>query len=274
MYHPIPAFDKSLINYCEEYIHRAAQFLAMAGKNYLEDQPDDSNANLAFNSKTSSIYSREIDAASKLSVALNISEWQIQLLQKGKVDQTLDLIGKKKQEVFEWLRDQLINKELNGELLKFIDHYEIPDHMIDHGHAFPEMIKTTVDKWLIMRSDAEILLHDLNKIVGIESEVRIWPHHFDTGTYYSLGEKKTIGAGWAIADELCDNPYLYIYGWNGEVEIDYSSLPELEVGKWIITDKWQGAVLESEVLSLLEDQHQKATSFMKSVSKFLKSELN
>ncbi len=273
MYQAIPEFDKSLINYCEEYIHRAAQFLAMLGKNYVEQQEDDSNANVGFETKSSRLLSREVAGDKPFSLALNVPDWKLEILVNGKVNDEIPLTGNKKEDLFNWLRDQIIQRGLNGEQLKYIDHYDVPDHLIDHGHAFPEVIPTTVDKWIIMRANAQVLLEDLNKLVGIKSEIRIWPHHFDTGIYYPLGDQQAIGAGWAIADTLCDNPYLYIYAWDGNGTIDYSGVPELEHGKWIITDGWQGAVLESTELVTVEKQFEAAKSFLKATSKFLKDQL-
>ena len=270
-YKPIPEFDKSLLNYCEEYIHRASQFLAMLGKNYLEDQPDDSNANIEFDSSSASILSREIE--SEISLSLNIPNWKFEMMKGGKKQSEKALTGMTKQSLFEWLRDQLLDQGINGEKLKFIDHYEVPDHVIDHGQAFPEMIPTTIDKWVIMRANAQVLLKDLNRIVGVTSDIRIWPHHFDTGTYYPFGESKAIGSGWAIADTLVDNPYLYIYGWNADKEINYDAKPELPIGKWLITDNWQGAILESSELSMAEDQYKLAGSFMKTAIEFIKPQL-
>ncbi|MEQ9403504.1 MAG: hypothetical protein RIM99_07965 [Cyclobacteriaceae bacterium] len=270
MYKTIPVFDKSLLNFCEEYIHRACQFPAMVGKNYLEDEPDDSNANLGFDAEESKIKGRD---AGGFSLDVDVTDWKLVCNRNGSVQSFVNLVNKDKNAVFEWVRDNLIDAGFDGTKLKFIDHYEIPDHPIEHGKVFPELDSTLINTWLIMRSNANVMLKELNGIVGIDSEIRIWPHHFDTGTYYAWDEKRAIGAGWAMADSLCDNPYLYIYGWNGEASVDYSSAPELKIGKWIVTDNWQGAVVESEELSLNEEQYEQATKFMKSVTAFLKPQL-
>lgn len=274
MYTPIIEFNESQLNTAEAFIHRASQFLAMMGKTYLEDQADDSNANLAFDSKDSSIVGRKIKGNSEFSLDLNIPNWELQINEEANATQNFQLGGRTKTEAFDWLRNTIQTLGLDSSQLKYIDHYEVPEHDVDHGLPFQELNIDIVNCWLDMRSNANLLLNDLNDIVGLDSEIRIWPHHFDTGTYYELGKQKAIGAGWAIADSLCDNPYLYIYGWDGNASIDYSNLPELAIGKWIVTEGWQGAVVESVTLANKEGQYELLKSFMSDVVSFLRNQLN
>lgn len=273
MYTPIAQFDKSLLNSSEAYIHRASQFLAMIGKNYLENLPDDSNSNLGFDSETGRVRSREVSGNPKFSLNLNVPDWQLEVVNNGEVKNIFRLAGKSKNEPFNWLKHEIESSGLDSRKLKFIDHYEVSEHEVDLGQPFQELDIDIVKNWLDMRSNANIIMEDLNDVVGVNSEIRIWPHHFDTGTYYELGEKKAIGAGWAIADTLCDNPYLYIYGWNGNENIEYASLPDLAIGKWIVTEGWQGAVIESEQLSKADNQYGSIKSFMNAVVNFLKPQL-
>ncbi len=274
MYIPIAEFDKSLLNTTEAYIHRAAQFPAMVGKNYLPDEPDDSNANLAFDPKKSSIVGRQIDISTSFSLNLNIPDWQFEIDSGEEAQSICKLAGKLKDEIYDWLKNELRGLGLDDNQLKYIDHYDVPEHEVDMGQPFQELNLDLVTTWLNMRSNANVLMGDLNEIVGISSDIRIWPHHFDTGTYYELGEKKAIGAGWAIADSLCDNPYLYIYGWDGNADLDYSAIPELEIGKWIVSENWQGGVIESVELSSSSDQYSEVKHFMQTVVEFYKNQLS
>jgi len=270
MYTPITDFNKSLLNATEVYIHHASQFLAMVGESYLEDQPDDSNTNISFDSESSSVQSR---AVGDFQVKLNVPDWRLEVMNAGVLQNSYQLAGKLKDELFEWLKQEISTAGLDAEKLKYIDHYEVAEHEVDVGQPFQELNIDLVNSWLTMRTNANKILSDLNEIVGVNSDVRIWPHHFDTGTYYELGEKKAIGAGWAIADTLCDNPYLYIYGWDGNKKLDYSEVPDLAIGKWIVTEGWQGAVIESVELSASSDQYSATNSFMRDVVSFLKKQL-
>ena len=272
MYQPLKAFDKKLFNQSEEIIHRAAQFCAMLGKNYLPDQPDDSNANLKFDPSSKKVISRSVENG--LQLGLDPLKWSFELIKDGDLMDEFEITGKSKEEIFSWLKNATGSNGLDKEKLDFISHYEVPDHPIDHGDFFPSLDSNFVEDWLLMRTNAEHILYRLNQIVGVESEIRIWPHHFDTGSYYEMGEQKAIGAGWAIADTLCDNPYLYIYGWNGNQDISYEDIPTLSAGKWIIEKNWQGAVIESEDLATNEIEFSAIDDFMNSVIDFLTKQLN
>jgi len=113
----------------------------------------------------------------------------------------------------------------------------------------------------------------LNQLSGITSEINIWPHHFDTGVYYSITEAngesiQAIGGGLAIADSMIDEPYFYLYGWAKEGTIDYSSAPSNTSGQWL-TEGWQGAVLRASDISNIEDTN----AFFKEAYEFLFNQL-
>lgn len=128
MYTPLVGFDKSSLNSTEAYIHRAAQFLAMVGKNYLDDQPDDSNANLGFDPTTSSIVGRDL---SGFSLHLNVKEWNLETRVSGNTDQTIKVASQTKNSLFDWLQKQLSVNGFDPDKLNFITHYEVPDHEVD-----------------------------------------------------------------------------------------------------------------------------------------------
>ena len=53
------------------------------------------------------------------------------------------------------------------------------------------------------------------------SEVRIWPHHFDTGClgYFDTKKNVSVGLGLAIPDKNVDDWYFYASGYHGEEPI-------------------------------------------------------
>ncbi len=272
MFEPLHQFNKNVYNVAEAYIHRASQFLAMVGKNYLPEQDDDSHANLEWDPDSSKILGRVING--KFRFALDIPSYRLEVLVGDAAVASIGIEDATKEDLFIWVRAQLIKEDLDGSKLKFLDHYEVPEHEVDRGEPFAGIDSDYLMLWATMRSNANILLTDLNDIAGIPSEIRIWPHHFDSGIYYTLADSKAIGAGWAIADSLCDNPYLYIYGWSEKANVDYSGKPELEIGKWIVTNDWKGAVIESTEFSDNPDSHESSKCFMKSVIHFYKNKLS
>jgi len=98
------------------------------------------------------------------------------------------------------------------------------------------------------------------------TEIRIWPHHFDTGMLIDLSAQKDmsigLGLGYAIAVSLSEVPYYYCYGWGKT--IDYSQLSALKNGVWINTN-WKGALFpatDSRDLKTVVNFYQEASAIL------------
>ncbi|NOR74332.1 MAG: hypothetical protein GQ525_04155 [Draconibacterium sp.] len=85
--------------------------------------------------------------------------------------------------------------------------------------------------------------------------VRIWPHHFDTGSFFTVEKNsnrkasQTIGLGWAIPDSMVNEPYFYISFWSEKEIKNSSNLANLDFGNWM-TPNWNGAILKhSEIIN-------------------------
>ena len=99
----------------------------------------------------------------------------------------------------------------------------------------------------------------------VPAEVRIWPHHFDTGVYLESNPNVGLGFGFAMEDSLVGQPYFY-YSGNGlnEHVIHYKDVRDLEVGKWIVSEEWKGAVLPLSDVS--EGVLRKMNTFIRQVT--------
>ncbi len=126
----------------------------------------------------------------------------------------------------------------------------LKDGFCSHVH-----LAEMVDESIRYRHNAELVMKEFAPTFSTVEPVRIWPHHFDTGTFATLvrnkkGEtSKTIGLGWAIPDSMVEEPYFYL-SFSSKKSNDLSDeLKELPEGKWMTPD-WNGAVLPlSEILS-------------------------
>ncbi len=265
---PLKEISIPTFNEAESIIHQASQFLAMVGKNYVKQVNDDSNANLGWNEDTQCLKSRTISSANAF-LQFHLPTFSFQWVQEGSVKgfKPIDSIGKT--ELFGWLQNEIERTGLDGAKLKYIDHYELAEHEIDRDSKFKKPPGELIDFWITIRTNANRILEELNQLVELESEIRIWPHHFDTGTYYPFENDKAIGAGWAIADELSPFPYLYIYPWDKNQEIDLSSAPRTEVGTWR-NENWKGAVLLLNDMQEMEDLDTSTSNFLKGVISYLK----
>ena len=97
-----------------------------------------------------------------------------------------------------------------------------------------------------LRILAQFVLERIDKQYDLNTSIRIWPHHFDTGIYSPLPDSDvTIGLGLAIPDTICNKHYLYLSGYKNGNTIETSGLPKLSLGEWK-SDGFTGAILNTD----------------------------
>ncbi|MGB0917584.1 MAG: hypothetical protein ACPGU4_08340 [Flavobacteriales bacterium] len=259
----------------EAQIHVASQMISLTGKNLVKEQADDSHTTAKWNSEKQLIVGRNFELnGDTYSVFVDPVDFALGILKNGNEAGRVSLDGLTYMQTVEPWRKWLSEAGFDGELnLKL--HYDLPDNDLYKFNAFSKPDETILKKWATNRTLANNALTNLTALVGAPSDINIWPHHFDTGTYYELHKTdgatdRSIGAGFNPADGMVSEPYFYIYGWYKDIEIDYSDKPELENGKWIIND-WKGAVLP---ISALDDNAlETVNEFYETSSNFLKNKL-
>lgn len=229
----------TLINSHQNKLHHLAQFLSAFGSSYLPKQEDHSETNLGWDIAKSSLVSRTFK---DIQIELEYPGVMLFIIHKGK-KHAYDPLGATLNDTDRWIRESL--SELG----------------LDPGKYSREMgftITTPEDVFISLDNDDEKILLQLTEERNIaqkalltiqeefampSSEIRIWPHHFDTGmlAYPDKGNSgKGFSLGYAPADDLSPVPYYYASAWS-ELEIDYQNLPELSVGKWE-SGRWKGAI--------------------------------
>ena len=116
------------------------------------------------------------------------------------------------------------------------------------GGCYPLFPKINVEELNIRRqgrSDSCDLLSRIASKFEKKSEVRTWPHHFDTGLLIELESGLQIGLGYAMPDTMVDEFYHYVSAWHGEFSISVEHYTKLEDGEWR-SDDWNGAILKSD----------------------------
>lgn len=267
----IQGVSVKLYNQGEQQLHKAAQLLALTGDNLLATLPDESQSTLNVNPLVNRLEGRKFSIKGLTYIlSIDLAEFSLELLddQQG-ILRTKSFINSTYNEMEiawrQWFKDLGVEQELSNTL-----GYELSPKL-QSLQTFKELSKGFVDVWYGMRLSAVQSLNELTQMVGIDSEINIWPHHFDTGTYYAFNEPSNkssfaIGAGLAVADELLNEPYYYIYGYSSDGRILYDKLPPLSDGKWL-TDSWKGAILS---LSELESpDSNKIRVFFNQASKYL-----
>lgn len=225
--------------------HLAAQYLATAGKSFLPHKKDDSHTNLGFSVADKSLLTWPLNA-SGTQLGLNYNTFSLDW--KSRTTQSLSLKGKTHTEVVEWLSNMAEASELEKPY-RYNLHYSLPYTMAD-GEVFELSSTNEVQELIRLRGLAQNILTTFLKDEKLESEVRVWPHHFDTGAFAHLhnGSGKSVGLGLAIPDSMVNDFYFYISGYRGNTQLRTWAFKPLAKGTWK-NNGFKGAVLPASEIT-------------------------
>jgi hypothetical protein len=218
--------------------HRAAQYLASFGKQYIPRQDDDSHTNIAWDSSQAALRSRITADDQQLSLFLEDLRlsWT-----KGELAHSLLLQNRTHGEICVWLHH--IALRFDKEEYDFHLHYKLDSGRIIPDDNYNDYDLTRAQELITLRNQAQSSCEEIVKAFKLSSEVRIWPHHFDTGAYGDVpGSGVQVGFGMAIPDTVVDDYYFYVSGYRDGKAISTEGFTELELGKWYSGD-FKGAIL-------------------------------
>ena len=229
-----------------EQVHFAVQYLAMAGKSFLKPRPDDSHTNLAFNATTHAFETWPLDGDG-LKLTFDVPNFQL----KWSTGAILDLVEKNHAQVTKWVTESSPQTGIDKPYV-FDLHYELP-FLWNAELKFEQPDPAKLKRLVQLRILANNVLDTFLKKEKLESAIRIWPHHFDTGAFVVLadGSEKSIGMGMAIPDTLVNDHYFYLSAYHGHAGIDTSNFSALAHGEWK-NDGFKGAILPTSEVSTLE----------------------
>ncbi len=245
---PITKVFNQELNDALQQQHQAVQLIAMVGRHLIEQQDDDSNTNMQYYPEQKMMVSNELENG--LRVAVDLESLYLKILDKDfQIKKQFAFEGKSKKMAIEKLRNTLW--DLNVDVSNFKDelHYEIPKLDLDKAGVFSINDEDDFIENAKYRNNAELVLNEITKAFKIKEQVKVWPHHFDTGSFIPVSFNKkgklsqSIGLGFAIPDSMVSEPYYYLSFWS-EKPIKKLENPEaLVVGQWM-TPNWNGAVLK------------------------------
>ncbi|WP_024771801.1 hypothetical protein [Aquimarina macrocephali] len=221
-------------------MHLAAQYLAAAGISFLEKKNDDSHTNLGFSIEKGTLYTRPLNSSKDI-LSLNYNlfalEWNSHNLTK-----TLQLDGTSHAEVLQWIRRMAKDSDINTPY-NYALHYELP-YTITDDYIYTLKNISRLRELVAFRKLSKSAIQEFLQNNLLNSEIRIWPHHFDTGAFASLEDESglAIGLGLAIPDTMCNDYYFYISGYQGHDSLGTSDFKPLTTGKWY-NEGFKGAVL-------------------------------
>ena len=262
-------FSPGMKNILDQH-YFGAQFIALTGRYLIQQRGDDSNTSMVYDSHQQSLVGETFQDRFRLS--LNLADLSLILHEKTSGDDPNSLIGLTWKEAYEMFRQMIINKGISHDNLKDELHYDLPDHeLLSHG-KFNYEGAALINETIAQRHNADLILNEVIANEHKADPIRIWPHHFDTGTIIPLGHSssgeliQSAGLGWAIPDTMVDEPYFYLSVWSKDKLKLPDKMPGLAAGNWM-TPGWNGAVLKlSEIIAhdSAEAQYDLAISFFTS----------
>lgn len=253
-------------NKVDQTIHQLSQTIAKANRTYVPKQADDSHTNLFFDILGKKLYGRwlKVDKGQVI-LALDVEKFCFEVINDQRaIISSFNIAGQKQSEIESEIENYFSKLGLDPTGFRKKLHFEITSYeFVDDTIQMPQ--NEALLLWYEYRSLANVACELLLGFLQADGEVRIWPHHFDTGTYLELTSEIALGFGLAMEDSMVGAPYFYFsaYGSKGH-EIDYSKMTELNFGKWKITENWQGAVLP--LPELTENAYDKIAIYIKEVS--------
>jgi hypothetical protein len=224
----------------KKMMYLAAQYLSAAAISFLEKKDDDSHTNLGFSVEDGSLYSRPLnDNGDNLSLNYKNFSLEWNTLEESSA---LSLNGTTHAEVLDWLARKT-SKSGFSSVYNYTFHYDLP-YKIDQDFIFRYESSKRLKELLEIRILTERVLHSFLEEHQLSSEIRVWPHHFDTGGFVRLddGSGKSVGFGLAVPDSVCTEHYFYMSGYIGHNFINTAEFEPLSRGIWKVED-YKAAVL-------------------------------
>ena len=217
----------------DRQIHWLSQVLAKVNRAYVPEQEDDSHTNLYFDDIGKRILGRWIDGPkSKMILGLDLQSLSFQWMDAGlnRLNEFSVLNGSM-DELEAGVSEYPGSLKMSTADISKALHFDLPDYKISKLNK-EDLSDEGIRSWIFYRGLANQASLDILGYLQGESEIRIWPHHFDTGIYTMVSDHLGLGFGLAMKDALLREAYFYMSGYGTESPLEYQNLPTLSAGRW------------------------------------------
>ncbi|AXT19127.1 hypothetical protein D7030_14115 [Flavobacteriaceae bacterium AU392] len=221
-------------------MHLAAQYLATAGISFIEKRDDDSHTNLGWVSNLASLQTHPLNSTGDV-LSLNYNSFSLEWLVNNTVTNHFSLHKKTHKNIVEWISK---TSEEHGITIPYAYklHYDLPYKAITDDYVFELKNRNELDVLISYRTLAQQAIEFTLKNYNLITDIRIWPHHFDTGSFFVDSNGIGIGVGMAIPDNMINDFYLYVSGYKGHDNIELSNTKEIKYGRYY-NNEWKGIAL-------------------------------
>lgn len=220
----------------EKVFHIAAQYLATTAISFLEAKSDDSHTNLAWQNGALSTHSL---SESNCRLSLDYRSFSLIWTNDAGYRNEFSLDGKTHSEIITWIRRTSLEVKFN-KVYEYKLHYELPYKDKLNAYIFQRPSKEVTEQLIQQRDLAQQALEKVLK--DQDTAVRVWPHHFDSGAFFTTKNKIGIGLGMAVPDTMINDFYFYVSGYKGHDAIELPEPIQIENGNYHHKE-WKGFVL-------------------------------
>ena len=209
--------------FLDQQLHQLSQVIAKANRTFIPALEDDSHTNLAFDSLGKRILGRWINSESgKIMLTYQLTSQNFEWVDENyHIQLSVSSIGKTVSEIESEISYKLQDLNLDDSNFKDPMHYDIPEYSFK-GQKIEPFSENQLNSWMHYRLIANEACHALLGHLAVNAEIRIWPHHFDTGLYVNVNSKLGIGFGLAMEDQMAGAPYFYMAGYGLQNQISKS----------------------------------------------------
>ena len=231
-------------NNIDRQIHWLSQVIAKANRAYVPEQEDESHTNLYIDTLGMRMMGRWIDSIrGRIMLTLNFQSFSYQWLDaEHNIIHEVSVLKQGMEQLEISIAEFLTSLNLSTEAFLRPLHFEIPDYKIEKLSR-ADISDEGLRSWFYFRDLANRACQHMLVYLQLESEIRTWPHHFDTGIFVQATDHLGLGFGMAMKDTMVGQAYFYISGYSGEYPISYENIKPLSAGKWLSGEHWKGAVL-------------------------------
>ncbi len=228
----------------DQQLHQIAQIIARVNQAFVPHEADHSHANLYYDVLSDRIMGRWISANSQqMILSLRLAGAQLEWLDlAGNSLWQAGVVGKSFEGLEQAVQENLPLLGLAADNYPDQMPFEIPNYAFKSEPIQP-FDPEALNQWRHYRQLAQFAAQMLMRHLQAASDIRIWPHHFDTGIFIEPQGRPGLGFGLAMQDKMVGTPYFYLSAYPKEGEIDYSKKPKLIYGHWELNENWKGAVL-------------------------------
>jgi len=247
----------------DQYLHQLVQVIAKANRTFVPKKGDDSHTNLYYDPLGGKIYGRWIEIReNRIILALNLNAYAFEIIDEH-YNNICDfpILGEKIPELEKVMKKGL--HDIGLDVQEFSDplHFKITDYPFKN-EPFGYLPDNGLEQWKKIRKHVNEMCLHVQGFLQVESEIRIWPHHFDTGIYIEPNADLAIGFGLAMADQMEPSPYLYLSGNALDKEdLKFKDLPKLRTGRWVMSEQWKGAILPIVAMKSMDENEMRKVIF-------------